>query len=1375
VTAPLDRIACFARDLVVQAGAGTGKTHALVTLYLHLVAGAHEARQPVAPPRIAVMTFTEKAAGELKERIRTRLGALAATPEDVARLEPTLAAAARALGVALPDKEGWTAALLALGAAPVGTFHSFAGALLRRHAARAGIDPDFKLLEEADLQARVTQAAERAILDALSGGDVAVEELVAQFGFRGVGRNTGLVELVGRLRGQRAEEGRGAAGLAGNYDPAVMARLFADAKARFEAVAEEVHAFADLKRGSEAHRLTSELAGRMAALDFTRPADVDVVLAVGKKLRGPKVTEWKRALEDAGETWNDAYHGQRAAPWAAALARLVDAVEQHYRAYKRSAGAVDFSDLLVLARDLLRDDPSVRATVRGRFDAVLVDEFQDTNPVQAELVQLIGNRQPDDERARLFVVGDRKQSIYEFRGADVAVFARAATELVERGGGEELLTQSRRSSPAVLALCNALFARAMVGSGEHEWEVTYDPARDDLSPLRADAPEWAGAELITVAPGLASEARGREARAIARRMVQLRSDGRRLGDMAMLLRRFTHVTDYLDALRAAGLPYFVVRGRGFFAAQEVRDLAAAMTVLDDPDDLLALVAVLRSPIVGVSDETLARLSLAGQLRTRVLLDPATVLPASLPQAERAGLIRFRAQFRELTITADRLGPAACAQAIVDGADLVPLLAATADGEQRVANLSRLIEKARAFESAGGDLRAFTGWLRRAAAPGGEAEAAQAQIADERDDVVRVMTVHQAKGLEFPIVFVPACGAMERVETSAIVYDSGAGLGLRLRDEQRPGDRVHTTASRRVTELRQRRERAESLRVFYVAATRARDLVVFSGERVRKVSWRGSLDELVADERAAPLVRVVAGDALPPSPLELAVAAAARQAAAADARDAAGVMASEGAVAHADRGDTTFDGADDVLDRADVTLDRAGVTLDRAGVTFDGADVTLDGADVTLDGADVTLDGADVTLDRAGATLDRADAAFDRADAAAFDRADAAAFDRADAAAFDRAGATLDRADAAFDRADVTRDRAGATRDRADGTLDRATLDRADTTFDRGIQEGDGTAAMNDGAAAMDDSAAAIQAARPAAVARLPLNGALVSLPIVDARARLQSLVTRPSPRPSSLTVAVTQLADFQLCPRRYQQFHALGLQEHPTSARAASPDVLLDATDDDAAPPLDPLRRGTLAHRLLEHAPFSAVGADEAAVDRLLAADGYDVKDAAVADVRTHVLGFLGSDFARGLDGAAVRRELPFLLSVPFDGGVLYLRGQIDLVLLQPDGVTVVDYKHARLGDPDDYRFQLDAYALAARRLYPQAPSVRTGLAFLKEADPSPQVAIAPPSEPFVDTLAALGRDLARARAVDRWDMRPLSICHRLRCGFIYRCYPGER
>jgi ATP-dependent exoDNAse (exonuclease V) beta subunit len=420
-----------------------------------------------------------------------------------------------------------------------------------------------------------------------------------------------------------------------------------------------------------------------------------------------------------------------------------------------------------------------------------------------------------------------------------------------------------------------------------------------------------------------------------------------------------------------------------------------------------------------------------------------------------------------------------------------------------------------------------------------------------------MTIHQSKGLEFPVVFVPACGGIERPDAAPVLYDAEGGLALKVRDPYLPSGRVHTTPSRRVWATRRARQRAESLRLFYVAATRARDLVIFSGEQVRKTSasWRTNLDVLLADANAGSLLRVVDGDALP-APA---------------------------------------------------------------------------------------------------------------------------------------------------------------------------------TPAPSNLPAGDGTAAKE----------------------------------------QFRRALERRVFRPQMVTVAVTQLADFELCPRRYHQFHGLGLMEHPASARGASPDLTVDL--DETGVPLDPLRRGTLAHRLLERVAFRVDGPDVAELDQLLTADGYYPADAEVAEVRAHVERFLATPFARGLAGAAVRRELPFLLAVPYDGGLLYLRGQVDLLLLDRDGVTVIDYKHARAGDPGDYQFQLGAYALAARRLYPQAPSVRTGLVFLKEHDPTPTVAIAADSGQFERELAKLGQGLADARANDSWEARPLSTCHRIRCGFIYRCYPTER
>ena len=1147
MTTPLARIARFERDLVVQAGAGTGKTHALVTLYLHLVAGLTGAKRRTVPARIAVVTFTDKAAGELRERLRERLLRLIEYPNT--DREETLAAAAAELGVPLPEAALWADALAELPVAPVGTFHSFAGGLVRRHAARLGLDPDFVLLDEPGANARATEAAEGAVLDALERGDGDVAALVAEYNFYGVGHGRGLVDELVRVRAMCAEEGRPPDRLDRHYAPQAIeddwqaaVRSFTRALARLGEMAPSL--------GGKSAPNAAEIATR--APDFTRReealADVREILGfVNKKVRptaNPQFNQLKAELKEAGGDLERADASRLAQPLAQAFAELLKVCQSRYAEGKRRAGVADFTDLLVFARDLLRDHADVRNQTRARFDAVLVDEFQDTNPVQAELVDLVaGPTAP--KGGRRFVVGDRKQSIYEFRGADVGVFTRAAGRLFLEGADEALLQVSHRSAPSVIALNNELFARVMQPKrAGAAWELSFDPERDRLHPLRAEPP-IAGAELLTVSGDSAAENRSREARAIAVRIRQLVAAGRRFNEVAVLLRRFTHLVDYLDALRAAQVPYFVVRGRGFFEAQEVRDLASALTLLDDPDDRLALVAVLRSPLTGVSDETLAHLALDKRLRTTTLLAEEFV-PVGLSPEEGARLDRFRTLFRELRLTADRLGPAACLRALVDGTDLAIVLLTTREGEQRVANLERLIERARAFEAAGGDLRGFVAWLRRAQA-GSEGDVAKAQIVAERDDVVRVMTIHQAKGLEFPIVFVPACGAVERRDNTPILYHSDVGLGLKIEHPDAPGPRVQTRGSNEVLKLRDARQRAESLRLFYVAATRAGDLVVFSGEPQRGApdSWRAHIDSLLASETGS-LLRVV--------------------------------------------------------------------------------------------------EGASLTLP-------------------------------------------------------------------------------------------------------------------PAPPAKTPAP------PFDPHAAERAALAAPPAIRPRALTTAVTQLADFEACPRRYQQFHVLGLAEHPSARPAAEA-----SGGDEELLGLDPLRRGTLAHRLLERCDFAARGRD---LDALLAAEGYSPADDDVREVRDHAAAFLATPFARRLANATIRRELPFLLGIPLaKEATLYVRGQIDLLVLEAEGLTVVDYKHARAGDPDDYRLQLDAYALAARRLYPQAPAVRVGLAFLKEPDPTPRLTAAVAPDACERELASLGEMLLAARGAEVWPGREVGVCRRLRCGYVYRCHP---
>lgn len=909
------------KDRVVSAGAGTGKTYALVTQYLHLVAGLSAYRRPLEPRALAALTFTEKAAGEMRERVSRRAQqlarALAGTAaaelgQKLAALEPELAESARALGLAVPGSEHWERIVSGLPAATIGTFHSFAAALLRRHAALLGIDPEFELLDEDTSHELLLEAAERAVLAALepSASGAAAAELVqaasllvSEFGFGGgTSGSTGLVDSLAWLYRQRSEEGLGAEGLAAPYDPA---RLERERERLRGALSTELRDLAELiptlsersaERATELCALRPELDAALASLSRLGGAlPLTQRLREGLRyLRVPMAATLRTLSGEVGALFASA----EAVPMARGLELLVAEVARGYQAAKGPAG-LDFQDLLLLSRNLLVEHPAIRGAVRGRYAAVLVDEFQDTSPLQAQLLELLTAPEyaASDESlpllsqgGRLFLVGDRKQSIYGFRGADVAAYQQICERRLGAGAQSETLSVSRRAEPPLLRFTNALFSRVFAAAGESGGErafaVVWDPGRDELAPVAAaaeSAPIEPAVEILRDSPprdGLAKEGAvddpfGREAALLARRILALHQSGTPFRDVAILLRRFTHLLRYTAALRLAGIPHYVVRGRGFYQAQEVLDLASALAVVDDPEDRLSLVALLRSPLVGLSDDSLGRLHLRNRLGLGPLLQFGP--PEGLPRDERERLELALVLLGGLLPTADALGPAQCLAALVEQTDLLAVLAADADGVQRVANVRRLIERARAFEERGGSLRAFVRLLRVSTDPalsGGEPERGEpaAAVATEGEDVVRIMTVHQAKGLEFPVVIVAGCATGERSESLPIDYDREVGLGLKL---YVGGERVETLAGKQVRTTARERSIAESARLFYVAATRAKRRLIFSGETRRgrrgerlSGTWRQHLEDFLRDGNPVdgpPLLVEWQGDSASPLP------------------------------------------------------------------------------------------------------------------------------------------------------------------------------------------------------------------------------------------------------------------------------------------------------------------------------------------------------------------------------------------------------------------------------------------------------------------------------------------------------------------------------
>ncbi|KFE64598.1 UvrD-helicase domain-containing protein [Hyalangium minutum] len=894
------------RNLALMAGAGAGKTYSLVTMVLHLFAGAREGLAPLKPSRLCMLTFTDKAAAEMRARTRTRLDALAQGEAE----EPELRASLERLGRPFPSQDSWRALREELGAATVGTFHSLCGQLLRRAPPGLGIDPAFEVLDELEALGLVQDVCERVVLDGLESGDLRVTELCQELTFSGSGFSDGLVASLRQVYGKLREEGLRAA----------TAALSSPEEARAELVtliqeglkhcqeARELDAKGEWGRLISAceralQPMTPENLGepdRLPSLKAAFIADGRNFARLSKGAAGPiRSLYWLTRGKSDGSVMRleDAYAAWRTAPFEATFRDLLGKVEVRHEGEFIRRNVFDFTALLVKARDLLRDHPSFRRQVQERMGALLVDEFQDTNRLQLELVLLLSElreggprpvRPDEDLRARLplepaflCAVGDRKQSIYEFRGADVSVFTLLADKIVSEGGVRDFLRFNRRSVPALLDFFNRTFAGVLVASDPpRPYEVVYVPEEDDLSPVRRELAEAPAVERLVLGEAESSaDARNKDAEAVARRLRVMLApgadpcvtdeDGQRLrpargGEVAILLRTFTHLEVYRQALIRHGVPHRVLRGRGFYGAQEVLDLASLLALLADSEDTLALTAVLRSPLVGLSDASLFRLSGPNGL-TLAEIQKKDLDTCELPPRERLRLERFLAALPSLRRERDRLGVRALLQVALEVTGYREAMAGSPYAEQASANIDKLLAlAARRDERGTGGCTAFARELRMLA--DADPTEAQADLLDAGDPrAVQILTIHRAKGLEWPVVVVPALGGKRRNTSARAHFERTHGLVLR---PWLP-DTLEDFRSRRFDRVREElksREFAEYRRLLYVALTRARDMLILSGSAERGASdswWHMMEARLDADAGLRRRVLDVEVDSLPP--------------------------------------------------------------------------------------------------------------------------------------------------------------------------------------------------------------------------------------------------------------------------------------------------------------------------------------------------------------------------------------------------------------------------------------------------------------------------------------------------------------------------------
>ena len=825
----------------VDAGAGTGKTTLLVS---RLIALLLEKEAPLS--RIAAITFTEKAAAELAERLRSKLEeALVKNPDKKALILQ-----------ALEDMER----------APISTIHSFCAGLLREYPVEAGVDPQFTLLDEVQSGAFEDQAWDHWLKKNLAKP---VEPL---FHFLRLG---GTFEHVDELK-QFLKHNRTLLTLT-SPQPLPSVKSFHDqfnafvALTKREAVQcakhedtlyEALEAFwaqceaidssdkpsplegeGRVRGKEESHPHPNLLPSREKGEDFAfELANLKIPKVGNKGAQGNWGKELLASLRE-GFVKLAEDHQTAFAPFKEAIVlNLVHWVGDYLKEWenqKAQGGFLDFDDLLLKTRDLLRNYPEAREEMKGRLDYLFVDEFQDTDPLQVEIVFFLCEK-PGPSRAsgrapitnwkevelapgKLFLVGDPKQSIYRFRRADVAIYEATKERIVANGGKVEVLTENFRTVGGLVEWVNGRFPSQFEGTGIH-----YNPLNASRAKGKTEGslPILWGLKIPAAGEDKPSKAflRQLEAETVAAFLKDQVLGGGftvsdpkppferrpvRKGDIAILFRDLSNDNEefWEEALRKRDLSYQIVGGKRFYNRPEIVALSTLLTCLSSPADEAGCVAVLRGPLFGFSDEELFLHRAGG--RSFRFLEHA---PGKIGEA-----FKHLRQWLEATRT---LGVSDTLAKLYESTNLLAVTAGQPHGEQRVANLMKVLDQARDLETSQHfTYRAFVKWLTTQQEEG--TMEGEAPGPDSSEDRITLMTIHKAKGLEFPIVFVSGIAADPRDSGSLVDRQHSVGafkvgkadLGLRTMNYEA------------VQDGEELQRKAEDTRLLYVAATRARDCLL----------------------------------------------------------------------------------------------------------------------------------------------------------------------------------------------------------------------------------------------------------------------------------------------------------------------------------------------------------------------------------------------------------------------------------------------------------------------------------------------------------------------------------------------------------------------
>lgn len=803
--AQLQAVSTVDKTLCVSAGAGSGKTSVLVERFAYLVS-----EKGISPEKIAAITYTEKAANNMKERL-----------------------------VEVFTERGLLRERRDLENAYISTIHGFASRILKENPVEAGVDPHFTVIEAGRADLLMDQAIEEVfeeqaanpeifhLLERYNGqGGLAAALKFVQAKSRSLGKQ--VPEILNAVERPKALElwrdlEDGFENYLKKFQPAGKETSTTLEKNReiLEDLLTRIPRTADSLSWEEISTLEQKAEDLSA-----RARDKEQIKLIKEKLENVLAFEKERAGESLKKNFLEIY----------------ELFAARFELRKAEKGYLDFEDLLLKVRNLFAAGDEIRNSVRERyrrqFEYIMVDEFQDTNRLQIQWIDRLarGNN--------LFMVGDAKQSIYRFRNAELEAFLEKKTKIAADPDGLLLeLTDNYRSRPELLGFINALF--------EEFWkEDNFLPeklvAKRQFPEKEIPSVEWLLIEQETGGDETdesMDKARIREARALAVRIKALVEDrliqvteknggtrGLQYGDIAILFRAMTGAAIYERELKEREIPYFALKERGFYSRLEIADLMNFLTILEHPNSDIPFAAVLRSPLAGLSEDALYWLS---RVKEETFPKPPlcrameeTHLWKPLAPEDREKWEDFIRLFRELAGSKDKHKISKLLLLILNRTHYDTKILGKENGRRKLANVRKLIDTARDFETMEAfGLAEFIRYVKNLKIQ--EARESEAQVELEKGESVKLLSIHKAKGLEFPVVILADLGRRREEDREDVNFTETYGLGMKIKNEKTLAP-TETWAFLRNKELEAEKNAAEAKRLFYVAATRAQEHLILSG-------------------------------------------------------------------------------------------------------------------------------------------------------------------------------------------------------------------------------------------------------------------------------------------------------------------------------------------------------------------------------------------------------------------------------------------------------------------------------------------------------------------------------------------------------------------